>query len=85
MVVGGALHPATRTHTYRQKAQRSFAAELLSPFEVVDEMLGNDYSMEKRQEVAEWFAVSPMMIDNQLKNYGRIEREGWDFECPIPA
>ena len=43
IVSGGALHPATRTYTYRQKAQRSFAAELLSPFEAVDDMLAGDY------------------------------------------
>jgi hypothetical protein len=85
MVVGGALHPATRTHTYRQKAQRSFAAELLSPFEEVEKMLGNDYSMEKQQEVAERFTVSPMVIDNQLKNHGKIRREEWDFECAVVA
>lgn len=40
------LFPATRAHTYRQKMQRSFAAEFLSPFKSVDEMLSGDYSME---------------------------------------
>jgi hypothetical protein len=80
IVAGGALHPATRTHTYRQKAQRSFAAELLSPFEAVDEMLAGDYSIERQQEVAEYFDVSPMTIDTLLKNHGRVEREEWDFD-----
>ena len=32
------LRAATRAYTYRQQMQRSFAAELLSPFETVDEM-----------------------------------------------
>ncbi|MBC7101955.1 MAG: hypothetical protein H5U13_01835 [Parvibaculum sp.] len=76
----GALHPATRAYTYRQKAQRSFAAEFLSPFEAVDEMLAGDYSTERQQEVAESFDVSPMTIDTLLKNHGKIEREGSDFE-----
>ena len=34
------LFPATRTYSYRQKTQRAFAAELLSPFASVDEMWG---------------------------------------------
>jgi hypothetical protein len=80
IVTGGALHPATRAHTYRQKAQRSFAAELLSPFEAVEEMLANDYSIERQQEVAEYFNVSPMTIDTLLKNHGRMERDEWDIE-----
>jgi len=52
---GGGLHPATRAATYRQKAQRSFAAEFLSPFDVVDDMLGGDYSVENQEEVADRF------------------------------
>lgn len=76
----GALHPATRAYTYRQKAQRSFAAELLSPFEAVDEMLNGDYSPESQQDVADYFMVSPMTIDTLLKNHGRIERGDPDEE-----
>ncbi|MGH7085630.1 MAG: hypothetical protein ACREFN_11640, partial [Acetobacteraceae bacterium] len=33
------LYAATRAYTYRQKMQRSFAAEMLSPFAAVDVML----------------------------------------------
>ncbi|WP_313231076.1 hypothetical protein [Sphingobium yanoikuyae] len=69
------LHPATRAYTYRQKAQRSFAAELLSPFRVVDDMLGGDYSVDAQEDVARHFAVSPMTINTLLKNHGRIERD----------
>ena len=36
------LLPATRASTYRQKMQRAFAAELLSPFAAVDDMMGGD-------------------------------------------
>lgn len=69
------LFPATRTHSYRQKAQRAFAAELLSPFAFVDEMMGGDYSDEKQNEIAEHFSVSPMTIQTQLVNHGRIDRD----------
>ena len=71
----GRLHPATRAYTYRQKAQRSFAAEFLSPFHVVDDMLNGDYSLEAQQDVARHFSVSEMTINTLLKNHGRIERD----------
>lgn len=80
MASAGALHPATRAYTYRQKAQRSFAAEFLAPFQAVDAMLADDYSIERQQDVADHFNVSPMTIDTLLKNHGRIEREDPDFE-----
>jgi len=82
---GGRLFPATRAYTYRQKMQRSFAAELLSPFDSVDEMLKGDYSMESQQEVAEHFDVSPLTIRTLLVNHGRIERDDLDEEVGIAA
>ena len=69
------LFPATRASSYRQKMQRAFAAELLSPFVVVDDMLGGDYSEEKQNEVAAHFTVSPMTIQTQLVNHRRIDRD----------
>ena len=69
------LLPATRAYSYRQKAQRAFAAELLSPFDVMNDMLGGDYSEERQREVAEHFAVSEMTIRTQLVNHRRIDRE----------
>jgi hypothetical protein len=82
----GGLHPATRAYTYRQKAQRSFAAELLSPFEAVDGMMAADYSEERQQDVAEYFDVSPMTINTLLKNHGRLPREAaeQDFDVGVP-
>ncbi len=82
---GGRLLPATRAYTYRQKMQRSFAAELLSPFEAVDEMLEGDYSSEKQQDVAEHFHVSPLTIRTSLVNHGRLEREELDEEFEAVA
>jgi hypothetical protein len=78
---GGKLLPATRASTYRQKMQRSFAAEFLSPFEAVDEMLKGDYSTESQQDMAEHFSVSPLTIRTLLVNHGRLEREDLDGEA----
>ncbi len=69
------LLPATRASSYRQKMQRAFAAELLSPFAFVDNMMDGDYSEEKQNEVAEYFKVSPMTIQTQLVNHRRIDRD----------
>jgi hypothetical protein len=80
----GDLHPATRASTYRQQAQRSFAAEFLAPFEALDAMLEGDYSAERQEEVADYFSVSPMMIETQLKNHGRVTR-GDIFDDGIAA
>jgi len=77
----GRLIPATRSYTYRQKLQRSFAAEFLSPFDAVDEMLAGDYSMESQQEAAEHFDVSPMTIRTLLVNHKKIERDTLDFDA----
>jgi hypothetical protein len=74
------LFPATRSYTYRQKMQRSFAAEFLSPFDEVEEMLRGDYSAEYQQEIAEHFDVSPMTVRTMLVNHKRIERDGFDFD-----
>jgi len=69
------LFPATRTRSYRQKMQRAFAAELLSPFDVVNDMMEGDYSSdEKQSQVAEHFNVSEMMVRTQLLNNHRIDR-----------
>ena len=69
------LFPATRTRSYRQKMQRAFAAELLSPFDVVNDMMAGDYSSdEKQSQVAEHFNVSEMMVRTQLLNNHRIDR-----------
>jgi hypothetical protein len=62
------LSPATRSYSYRQKAQRAFAAELLSPWETVRAMLDDDYSPENQEHVAEHFVVSPLTIRTLLVN-----------------
>jgi hypothetical protein len=69
------LLPATRAHTFRQKVQRSFAAEFLSPFEAVDELTRGDTSSEAIEDVAQHFDVSTQTIETLLRNHGRLERE----------
>jgi hypothetical protein len=81
----GRLFPATRAHTYRQKMQRSFAAEFLAPFEAVDDMLAGDYSMEKQQDAADHFEVSELTIRTLLVNHHRLEREELEGEFEVAA
>ena len=71
----GTLHPATRAYTYRQKMQRSFAAELLCPFPALDAFLEDDISPEAQQDAAEHFRVSELTVRTLLVNHGRLERE----------
>lgn len=75
---GGRLYPATGTATYRQKFQRSFAAELLCPYDHVEAQMAGDYSDEKQDEIANIYAVSPLTVRTLLVNRGRIDREGLD-------
>lgn len=72
---GEPLAPATRSYSYRQKAQRAFAAELLSPWESVQAMLGADYSDENKEQVAGYFIVSDWTIGTQVANHTGIGRE----------
>ena len=62
------LLPATRAYTYRQKAQRAFAAELLCPYEAVCEFLSHDRSEERCDEAASHFNVSPWAVSSLLRN-----------------
>jgi hypothetical protein len=77
----GTLFPATKAYTYRQKVQRSFAAELLSPFEAMVNMLQGDYSDENLHEAGEYFGVSDLTIRTQLVNHRILEREDLDPEA----
>jgi hypothetical protein len=77
----GRFFPASRAYIYRQKLQRSFATELLSPFEVVQEMLGGDFSEEKQTEIAGFFDISELAIGTLLVNHGLIDRESLAMEA----
>jgi hypothetical protein len=83
---GECFFPAARwAGTYRQKVQRSFAAELLSPFEAVEEMLGGDFSEESQIEVARHFDVSELTIRTSLVNHGLIDRDALSMEMETVA
>ena len=69
--------PVTRAYTFRQKAQRAFAAELLCPFEAVQDMLAGDHSEQAIEEVAQHFFVSPLTVETQLRNHGLIDRDSF--------
>jgi hypothetical protein len=71
----GALHPATHASTYRQKAQRSFAAELLAPFEAVEALMQGDLSEEAQLDAADVFSVPPLVINTLLRKHGRLQRD----------
>ena len=73
----GNLYPATGWH-YRQKVQRSFAAEFLSPFTAVEEMLAGDCSADSRQDVADYFNVSDHLIRTLLVNHRRLAHDYLD-------
>ena len=79
------LHAATRAYTYRQKMQRSFAAEFLSPFEAVEAMLAGDHSAEAQADAAAHFEVSDLTIRTLLVNHHRLERDELDEDLVSAA
>ena len=79
----GRLFLASRAYTYRQKMQRSFAAEFLSPFESLDPMLGGDYSPENQERAAHGFNVSEWTIRTLLVNHNRLGRDDIDDEIAV--
>ena len=70
--IGDPLLPATQSYTYRQKAQRAFAAEMLAPIDAVDDFLSGDRSEDRYNDAAEHFNVSPVMISSLLRNNHRL-------------
>ena len=79
---GEALQPATRTHTFRQKMQRAFAAELLCPFDALLDRLDGDHSDDSIEEAAKRFRVSPMLVATRLENSGMLDSHRTKFAPP---
>ncbi len=79
----GKLFPATRSHTYRQQLQRSFAAELLCPFEALMDLLTGDFSSEAIEDAAQHFNVSDLTVRTLLVNHHQIERD--DIEGDVES
>jgi len=66
--------PITDAKTSRQKAQRAFAAEFLSPIDSLMKSLGSNFSDDAIDDVAHHFQVSPMAVHTQLVNNGYLPR-----------
>lgn len=67
------LMPATQAYTYRQKAQRAFAAEFLAPFDALNDFLNSDLTEDRRTEAAEYFSVSTYLINASIQNNQRLQ------------
>ena len=80
------LRPATGAATYRQKAQRAFAAELLCPVKSLLDMLADDFSDDARVTAAARFGVSPLAVTAVLANNGLVDWEDVrDADVGLPA
>ena len=77
------LRAVTKSYTYRQKAQRAFAAEFLAPIDAVDAFLAGDCSEERQTEAAQHFQISSYAIQSLLVNNRRLSRPGAldAFDC----
>jgi len=75
------LSPATDSSTYRQKLQRAFAAELLCPFEALEEKLNGNYSTEACDDAAHHFRVSERTVRTLLVNHKRLDRDFLEDEA----
>ena len=72
---GEALHPSTGAETFRQRAQRAFAAEFLCPYQDLREFLKGDFSETAREEAGRHFLVSPRAVTTILVNKRDLARE----------
>lgn len=59
---------ASKSRTFRQKLQRSFAAHFLCPVDGIRQFLNDDYSTNAIEEAARHFNAFSSVISNQLKN-----------------
>jgi len=81
----GRLYPATRAYTYRQKLQRSFAAEFLCPFDAVSAVLKGDFSDESVEDAAAHFSVSERAVRTMLVNHKVLDRQELDEYAQISS
>jgi hypothetical protein len=66
------LFMVTAAHTYRQRVERAFAAELLAPAEGIAQLLESPpeaASQEELEQIAQRYGVSSMVIEHQLRNH----------------
>ncbi len=74
------MRPSTGSNTYRQKAQRAFAAELLAPMDAVLDALDGDHSEAKIEDVSRRFGVPDMVMNRWLEVNGIIGPTISDFD-----
>lgn len=66
------LFVVTTAHTYRQRVERAFAAELLAPAEGIAQLLEGPpetASQEELEQISQRYGVSSMVIQHQLSNH----------------
>lgn len=66
--------PINDTNSYRQAVGRAFAAEMLVPAEIIEEMQGQGMGIE---EIAAERNVSEMMVMHHLENHRPAEAAAW--------
>jgi Zn-dependent peptidase ImmA (M78 family) len=59
--------------------QRAFAAELLCPFEALEEKLAGDLSADAREDAARYFNVSERAVTTVLVNNHRLDRDYLEY------
>lgn len=64
--------PVTDSRTHRQKLQRAFAAEFLSPIESLKDFMRDGFSAEAVEEAGEHFGVSERAVESHLANHRLI-------------
>ncbi|MBL7650490.1 MAG: hypothetical protein JNK74_30455, partial [Candidatus Hydrogenedentes bacterium] len=64
---------ATDAKTWRQRAQRAFAAELLAPIESIRQTLDGDFEADRIEQLARELDVSPFLVQSQLANNGLLD------------
>lgn len=67
----GSAFLLTRAHTWQQRTERAFAAEILAPAAGVNQLLGQLGSLDDIEEVeliAAHFEVQPLVIAHQIEN-----------------
>ncbi|TNJ38962.1 hypothetical protein FGF66_06785 [Chlorobaculum thiosulfatiphilum] len=68
------LLPVTTARTARQKYQRAFAQAFLCPAEQLIGFIDGDLSDEKIDKAADYFNVSPRLVESTLFNKGVLKR-----------
>ncbi len=80
---GGRLFPATRAYTYRQKLQRSFAAEFLCPSQALVVFLSGDFSGEAIDDAAAHFNLSQLAVRTLLVNHKLLDGEDLEEDLDV--